>query len=86
MPWRDLDLLEDAQTQLGLDSLGRMIWRLRKRPGWTQRRLQERSGIHQSVISRLENGKQHAISGWRFARLIGALGGVDPPPEGTLSP
>ena len=86
MPWLDDDVLEDFETQLGRDSLGRQIWRLRQRAGWTQRQLQARTGVDQAVISRLENGKQRGISWWRFARLIGTLGGVDPPPDPPKPP
>ena len=81
MPWIGDDIPEDEETQLGLDSMGRQIRRLRQRAGLTQRQLQARSGVDQAVISRLENGKQRGISRWRFARLIGTLGGVDPPPD-----
>ena len=35
------------------------------------------SGIDQTVISRIENGKQYGIRWSRFALLVDALGGFD---------
>ena len=36
--------------------------------------LEARSGIDQTVISRIENGKQYGIRWSRFATLVGSLG------------
>jgi transcriptional regulator with XRE-family HTH domain len=38
-------------------SFGDEIRRIREARGWTQRQLAEKMGIFQSVVSRLENGK-----------------------------
>jgi transcriptional regulator with XRE-family HTH domain len=54
-----------------------MIKRWRLRAGHTQRRLEELSGIDQTVISRLEHGKQYGLRWSRFAILIAVLGGFD---------
>ena len=40
--------------------------------------LEAQSGIDQTVISRLENGKQYGIRWSRFALLVDALGGIGP--------
>jgi len=44
---------------------------------WTQRQLEAESGIDQTVISRLENGKQYGLRWSRLAELVDALGGLD---------
>ena len=77
MPWSELDSADEKVTQLGYESIGRLVRTLRRRAGWTQQELQGLSGVHQSVISRLENGKRCGISWARFGRLIGTLGGLD---------
>lgn len=38
------------------DLLGQVFRRLRKRRGWTQRRLGEEAGVRQETVSRVENG------------------------------
>ncbi len=77
MPWDDRP--RDPQIQRGFDLIGAMIRRRRVWLGWTQRDLARRSEIHQSVISRIENGKQYGLRWVRFAELINALGGLDIP-------
>ena len=47
--------------------------------GWTQRQLEAQSGVDQTVISRIENGKQYGIRWSRFALLVDALGGFGGP-------
>lgn len=42
--------------------------------------LEAQSGIDQTVISRLENGRQYGIRWSRFALLVDALGGLGPLP------
>lgn len=54
-----------------------MVKRRRLALGWTQRVLEWRSGIDQTVISRIENGKQYGMRWSRFADLVEALGGLD---------
>ena len=49
----------------------------RHRLGWSQRYLEMLSGIDQTVISRIENGKQYGLRWLRFADLVDALGGLD---------
>ena len=39
--------------------------------------LEAESGIDQTVISRIENGKQYGLRWSRLAELIDALGGLD---------
>lgn len=77
MPWDDRP--RDPQTQRGFDLIGAMIRRRRLWLGLTQRDLARRADIHQSVISRIENGKQYGLRWNRFAELINALGGLDIP-------
>jgi transcriptional regulator with XRE-family HTH domain len=63
--------------QAGYDLIGAMIKRWRLRAGHTQRELERLSGIDQTVISRLENGRQYGLRWSRFAILIAVLGGFD---------
>ena len=65
----------DPQEQHGFDLIGVEIKRRRLALGWTQRMLEAQSGIDQTVISRIENGKQYGIRWSRFALLVDALGG-----------
>ena len=67
----------DPQEQHGFDLIGALVKRRRVSLGWTQRYLEAMSGIDQTVISRIENGKQYGIRWSRFALLIDALGGLD---------
>jgi predicted transcriptional regulator len=55
-----------------------MVKRRRLTIAWSQRDLQRASGIDQSVISRLENGRLSGLRFSRFARLVTAMNGLDP--------
>ena len=55
-----------------------MVKRRRRALGWSQRDLQKESGLAQSAISRLENGKLSGLRFARFARLVAAMNGLDP--------
>ena len=68
----------DLQEQRCFDLIGAQIRRKRHWLGWTQRRLEAYSGIDQTVISRIENGKQYGLRWVRFARLVDALDGLEP--------
>jgi Helix-turn-helix len=67
----------DPQQQHGFDLIGRAIRGKRMWLGWTQRMLEAQSGLDQTVISRLENGKQYGLHWKRFADLVDALDGFD---------
>jgi transcriptional regulator with XRE-family HTH domain len=79
MSWQE-QRPRDPQQQHGFDMIGVMVRRRRVFVGWTQRRLEVYSGIDQTVISRIENGKQYGLRWSRFAQLVEALGGLDVPP------
>lgn len=49
------------------------IKRLREVNGWSQAELARRSGVHQSVISRLESGQSQSVSLKNLEKLAGAL-------------
>src|SRR4051812_33224405 len=70
----------DPQRQRGFDLFGQTLRRRRRWLGWTQRQLEAYSGIDQTVISRLENGKQYGLRWARLADLIDALGGLEAGP------
>ena len=61
----------------GLQMLGAAIKRRRLKLGLSQSRLARMTGIHQSTISRFENGKRFGRRWWRFAVLVAVLGGLD---------
>ena len=71
----------DPGQQLGFDVIGAALKRRRLLLGWTQRYLEAQSGIDQTVISRLENGRQYGLRWSRFADLINVLGHLDLPSE-----
>ena len=77
MAW--VDEYRDPGQQRGFDLIGAMIRRKRHWLGWPQRVLEAQSGIDQTVISRIENGKQYGLRWVRFAELVDALGGLDIP-------
>lgn len=64
----------EPEEQLGSELVGAEVKRQRLALGWTQRMLEAQSGIDQTVISRIENGKQYGIRWSRFATLVGSLG------------
>jgi DNA-binding Xre family transcriptional regulator len=68
----------DPETQRGWEILGHMVKRRRSRIAWSQRDLSRASGLAQSAISRLENGKLSGVRFGRFAKLVAAMGGLDP--------
>jgi transcriptional regulator with XRE-family HTH domain len=76
----------DPQEQHGFELIGAEVRRRRLALGWTQRTLEAHSGIDQTVISKLENGKQYGIRWSRFARLVDALGGLGPLPTRAPHP
>ncbi len=63
--------------QRGYDLIGEMLKLRRLGAGLTQRRLETLTGIDQTVISRLENGKQYGLRWSRFAILVATLDGLD---------
>jgi transcriptional regulator with XRE-family HTH domain len=77
MPWDWEQRPRDPQRQRGFELVGAMIRRKRMWLGWTQRVLESQSGIDQTVISRLENGRQYGLHWKRFADLVVALDGFD---------
>ena len=76
----------DPQERRGFELIGVELLRRRRALGWTQRMLEAQSGIDQTVISRLENGKQYGIRWSRFAMLVDALGGIGPLADGRRRP
>jgi transcriptional regulator with XRE-family HTH domain len=69
------------QVVRGMRALGRSIRAARLRAGLRQVDLERRSGLDQTVISRIENGKLDSLAWWRLASLIGALGDAWDPPR-----
>ena len=77
----------DPQQQRGFERIGAMVKRRRLALRWTQRFLENQSGIDQTVISRIENGRQYGLRWSRFADLVEALGGLGVGPMvGAWSP
>jgi transcriptional regulator with XRE-family HTH domain len=67
--------LSDRQVQ-GLELIGLQLKRARLGIGWTQRRLERASGVDQTTISRLENGRLASLRLVRIAALMQALNGT----------
>jgi len=67
----------DERVERGLEALGHAVREGRRRTGLSQAALQARSGVSQSVISRLERGVLGGLRLPRLARLIDALDGLD---------
>ncbi len=65
-------------VELGWTILGGMVRRRRHVLRWSQRDLAAVSLVAQSTISKLETGSLTGIRFRRFARLVAALGGLDP--------
>ncbi len=79
MSWDTVDFeSSDHPGIVGAQAIGRVLRRRREQLGLSQRQLERLSGLDQSVISRLENGKTKGIRFGRFAFLVGSLGGLDP--------
>jgi predicted transcriptional regulator len=84
MAWESFAVREmDPLTMLGFELVGDLVRRRRQRFAISQRQLEHLSGVDQTVISRLENGKLRGLRWSRFADLVGALGESDPPPRWT---
>jgi transcriptional regulator with XRE-family HTH domain len=64
---------QDEPTREALAVLGSTFRQIRHARGLTQRQLEARSGVSQSVISRFENGKAPWLSATLIARLLAAL-------------
>ena len=69
--------------QRGYDLIGAMLKRRRLLAHLTQREVEKLTGIDQTVISRLENGRQYGLRWSRFAILVARLDGLD---EATAAP
>ena len=60
----------------GLRLLGSQLRLARLSNGWSQRRLERASGVDQTTISRLENGRLLSLRLLRIAALMQALSGT----------
>jgi transcriptional regulator with XRE-family HTH domain len=80
MAWDPEPRAHSPREQLGYDAIGSLVRNRRDRLGWSQRTLEARCGIDQTVISRIENGKQYGVRWARFATLVGVLGGLGAEP------
>jgi DNA-binding XRE family transcriptional regulator len=61
-----------------LRMVGRRLKRARHAKGWTQRQLEGASGVDQTTISRVENGRQMGLGLLKIAALAMALDGTWP--------
>ena len=79
MAWNQAERSErDPELQRGWEIIGAMVKRRRSILGWSQRDLSLASGLAQSAISRLETGRLSGVRFGRFAKLVAAMGGLDP--------
>jgi transcriptional regulator with XRE-family HTH domain len=78
MPWDSQDhWMRDPLARRGLKMIGAAMRRQRERRGLSQRSVEGMTGVHQSTISKLENGKRFGLRWSRFARVVAVLGGLD---------
>jgi transcriptional regulator with XRE-family HTH domain len=63
--------------QRGYDLIGAMLKHRRSIARVTQRELEYLTRVDQTVLSRLENGKQYGLRWSRFAILVATLDGLD---------
>jgi transcriptional regulator with XRE-family HTH domain len=68
-------LLSERELE-GLRLLGAQLRRARIANGWSQRGLERVSGLDQTTISRLENGRLRSLRLVRIASLMQALAGT----------
>ena len=66
------------EVQRGWELIGAAVKRRRLAIRWSQRDLERASGVDQTVISRLENGRLSGLRFSRFARLVASMKGLDP--------
>ena len=65
----------------GMILIGEWVRQGRNRARFSQAQLARMAGIHQSTLSRLENGKLEGLALYKLAAIIGALqGALRPPP------
>src|SRR5215210_15630 len=78
-----------AHEAAGMRRLGEQLRRARLGRGWSQRGLERASGVDQTTISRLENGRLVNLGFLRIVSLVAALEGSwqifppDPPDAPT---
>ena len=77
MPWDAVNQPPEPQVQRGMELIGAAARRARRRHRWSQRDLEERTGIDQTTISRFENGLRCGMRWSRFATLVAVLDGLD---------
>jgi hypothetical protein len=63
--------------QRGMEIIGAAVRRRRIALGLSQMDLSRRTGIHQSIISRVERAQRWGLAWRRFARLVAMLDGLD---------
>jgi transcriptional regulator with XRE-family HTH domain len=74
--------LVGPEIEHGLDVIGELVRGGRTDRRWTQFALERASGVDQTVISRLENGRLTSLRLIRLAAIFAALDGRGPGREG----
>jgi transcriptional regulator with XRE-family HTH domain len=72
------------ELEHGLEVIGRVVREARRDRRWTQNALERASGVDQTVISRLENGRLTSLRLLRLAAIFAALDGRGPRREGMV--
>ena len=81
-PWkRPSHIQVTAAAEIGLAQIASWVKEGRRATRMTQQLVENISGVDQTVISRLENGRLHSIRFVRLAAVIGAI--YDPRPLPT---
>jgi len=74
----------EPRTARALEGIDRTVREARHVGGLTQRDLQDLSGVHQSMISRLENGLAPGMRIVALARIMAGLGWAPRSPGGNV--
>ena len=86
MSWDPYQGYTDRRVLRGLVGIGQVVKCRRIQRGISQRELERLSGVDQTIICRLENGKLYNLRWARFARIVGALDGLDVSAPATERP
>ncbi len=66
-------------VEIGLDRIAVWVRDARRASGMTQQHVENVSGVDQTIVSRLENGRLYSIRFVRLAAVIGAVHDSRPP-------
>lgn len=66
-------------VQIGLREIAQLVHEARRVSGMTQQHVENVTGVDQTIVSRLENGRLYSIRFIRLAAVVGAVLDSRPP-------